>query len=248
MMTAHAVVANAYKDSVALLAISSKLLALDGITGASVVMATPTNLENLVDAGLADGLAASPSDLVVAVAGEDGAACDAALAAAAELLAERPADDGEAVAEQPSSSIRMAATRDPSLNLALISVPGDYAAAEALKAVKLGMSVMIFSDNVPVERELEVKRAADARDLIVMGPDCGTAIVNGIPLGFANVVRRGPIGVVGASGTGTQEVTARIHELGCGVSQAIGTGGHDLSEAIGGISMLRGMRWLEDDP
>jgi succinyl-CoA synthetase alpha subunit len=138
--------------------------------------------------------------------------------------------------------------RDPSLNLALVSVPGDYAAAEALKAVKLGMSVMIFSDNVPVERELEIKRAADERDLIVMGPDCGTAIVNGIPLGFANVVRRGPIGVVGASGTGTQEVTARIHELGSGVSQAIGTGGHDLAESIGGISMLRGMRWLEDDP
>ena len=248
MTTAHTVVPNAYKDSVALLAISSKLLALDGITGASVVMATPANLENLLDAGLAADLTAGPSDLVVAVAGEDGAACEAALAVAAELLAERPADEGPAAAEQPAPSIRLAATRDPSLNLALISVPGDYAAAEALKAIGLGMSVMIFSDNVPAEHELEVKRAADARDLVVMGPDCGTAIVNGIPLGFANVVRRGPIGVVGASGTGTQEVTARIHELGSGVSQALGTGGHDLSEAIGGISMLRGMRWLEDDP
>ncbi len=248
MTTAHRVVPNAYKDSVALLALSAKLESLDGITGASVVMATPTNVENLVEAGLADGLVASPSDLVVAVAGDDGATCEAALAAAAELLAERPADDGAAASEPPPSSIQLAAMRDPSLNLALVSVPGDYAAAEALKAVNLGMSVMIFSDNVPVQRELEVKRAADERDLIVMGPDCGTAIVNGIPLGFANVVRRGPIGVVGASGTGTQEVTARIHELGSGVSQAIGTGGHDLSEAIGGISMLRGMRWLEDDP
>ncbi len=248
MRTAQRVIPNAYKDSVALLAISSKLLALDGITSASVVMATPTNLENLVDAGLAEGLTASPSDLVVAVAGEDAAQCEAALAAAGELLAERPADDGAAVAEQPPSSIQMAAMRDPSLNLALVSVPGDYAAAEALKAIELGMSVMIFSDNVAAERELEIKRAASERDLIVMGPDCGTAIVNGIPLGFANVVRRGPIGVVGASGTGTQEVTARIHELGSGVSQAIGTGGHDLAEAIGGISMLQGMRWLEDDP
>lgn len=248
MTTAHRVVANAYKDSVALLAISSKLLALDGITAASVVMATPTNVENLVDAGLADGLRASPSDLVVAVAGDGDAACEAALAAAGELLAERPADDREGAAEQPPPSIALAAMRDPSLNLALVSVPGDYAAAEALKAVKLGMSVMIFSDNVPVAQELEIKRAADERDLIVMGPDCGTAILNGIPLGFANVVRRGPIGVVGASGTGTQEVTARIHELGSGVSQAIGTGGHDLAEAIGAISMLRGMRWLEDDP
>ena len=248
MTTAHRVVPNAYKDSVALLAISAKLLALDGIAGASVVMATPTNVENLVDAGLADGLEASPSDLVVAVSGDDDAACDAALAAAGELLAERPSDDGAAVEERPATSIALAVARDPSINLALVSVPGDYAAAEALKALNVGMSVMIFSDNVPVQRELEIKRAADERDLIVMGPDCGTAIVNGIPLGFANVVRRGPIGVVGASGTGTQEVTARIHELGSGVSQAIGTGGHDLSEAIGGISMLRGMRWLEDDP
>jgi FdrA protein len=249
MSAAHRVVANAYKDSVALLAISSKLLALDGITSASVVMATPTNLDNLVDAGLAHGLQASPSDLVVAVAGDDDAACDAALAVAEELLAEKPAEDGAAAAaKQPPTSIQLAVTRDPSLNLALVSVPGDYAAAEALKAVQLGMSVMIFSDNVPVAAELEIKRAADERDLIVMGPDCGTAIVNGIPLGFANVVRRGPIGVVGASGTGTQEVTARIHELGSGVSQAIGIGGHDLAQAIGGISMLRGMRWLEDDP
>src|SRR5204863_8959783 len=131
-------VPNAYKDSVALLALSSKLLSLDGITGASVVMATPTNVENLVDAGLADGLEASPSDLVVAVAGEDRAACEAALAAAAELLAQPPADDGGAVEEQPPSSIALAAMRDPSVNLALVSVPGDYAAAEALKAIKLG--------------------------------------------------------------------------------------------------------------
>lgn len=247
MTTAHRVVPNAYRDSVALLQVSSKLLSLDGVTGASVVMATPSNLENLVDAGLAGDLVASPSDLVVAVAGEDAAACEAALAAAGELLAERASDDGAAIAEQAPASIGIAVARDPSLNLALVSVPGDYAAAEALKAIALGMSVMVFSDNVPVARELEIKRAADARDLVVMGPDCGTAIVDGIPLGFANVVRRGPIGVVGASGTGMQEVTARIHELGSGVSQAIGTGGHDLSEAVGGISMLRGMRWLEAD-
>jgi FdrA protein len=127
-------------------------------------------------------------------------------------------------------------------------VPGAYAAAEAMKALRLGMSVMVFSDNVPVEQELAMKQLADERGLMVMGPDCGTAIVNGLPLGFANVVRRGPIGVVGASGTGMQEVTARIHNLGSGVSQALGTGGHDLSDRIGGISMLRGLSWLEEDP
>jgi succinyl-CoA synthetase alpha subunit len=127
-------------------------------------------------------------------------------------------------------------------------VPGDYAASEAMKALRLGLDVMIFSDNVPVEAELGLKRFAQERNLMVMGPDCGTAIVNGVPLGFANVVRRGPIGVVGASGTGMQEVTVRIHQLGSGVSQALGTGGHDLAAAIGGISMLHGLKALDEDP
>src|ERR1044072_1969236 len=151
-------------------------------------------------------------------------------------------------AAQPITSLQMVVSKDPARNFALVSVPGDYAAAEAMKALRLGMDVMIFSDNVPAESERTLKLYARDHDLRVMGPDCGTAIVNGVPLGFANVVRRGPIGVVGASGTGTQEGTVRIHQLGSGGPQAIGTGGHDLAEAIGGISMLRGMRWLEDDP
>lgn len=247
MTVRQRIIANLYKDSVALMAVSSKLLALDGIDGASVVMATPTNLENLVQAGLGDDVEAKPSDLVVAVSGTD-EACTAAIELAEELLTESPADAGGGeIAEAPPSSIQLAVDRDPAIDFALVSVPGPYAAAEAMKALRLGMSVMVFSDNVPVEQELAMKRLADERGLIVMGPDCGTAIVNGVPLGFANVVRRGPIGVVGASGTGTQEVTARIHNLGSGVSQALGTGGHDLSDHIGGISMLRGLAWLEAD-
>jgi succinyl-CoA synthetase alpha subunit len=117
-----------------------------------------------------------------------------------------------------------------------------------MKALRLGMDVMVFSDNVSPTAELTIKTYAAQADLMVMGPDCRTSIVNGIPLGFANVVRRGPIGVVGASGTGTQEVTVRIHQGGSGVSQALGTGGHDLAEAIGGISMLHGLAALDDDP
>jgi succinyl-CoA synthetase alpha subunit len=229
------------------MAISSKILAIDGIESASVVMATPTNLDNLVEAALSEGLGETkPSDLVVAVSGAD-EACDAALELADDLLAEQPLDTGGAAAELPVSSTQMAVAADPGLNFALISVPGAYAAAEAIKAIRLGMSVMVFSDNVPVDQELAMKTLAAERGVMVMGPDCGTAIVNGLPLGFANVVRRGPIGVVGASGTGVQEVTARIHNLGSGVSQALGTGGHDLSDDIGGISMLHGLRSLEQD-
>jgi succinyl-CoA synthetase alpha subunit len=135
----------------------------------------------------------------------------------------------------------------PGANLALISTPGDYAAAEAMKALRLGLNVMMFSDNVPAADEIALKRYADVHGLMVMGPDCGTAILGGVPLGFANVVRRGAIGVVGASGTGLQQVTCLIDRAGQGISQAIGTGGHDLSRDVGGITMLRGLEALAAD-
>src|SRR6516165_2706873 len=239
---------NLYKDSVSLMTVSAKISAVPGIDVASVVMASATNVENLARAGLGD-FAVRPNDLVVALSGADDA-CAEALQKADELLSAKAgggADKGPG-GQQPITSIQMAVARDPAHNFALISVPGDYAASEAMKALRLGLDVMIFSDNVPVEAELALKRFAQERNLMVMGPDCGTAIVSGVPLGFANVVRRGPIGVVGASGTGTQEVTVRVHQLGSGISQALGTGGHDLSKAIGGISMLHGLAALDEDP
>ena len=239
---------NLYKDSVSLMTVSAKVMAVPGIDIASVVMASATNVANLAEAGLGT-FEVRPNDLVVAVSGDE-AACDEALAKADELLSAKAVggDDEAAGPQQILTSIQMAVAKDPTHNFALISVPGDYAAAEAMKALRLGMDVMLFSDNVPPESELALKQYAREHDLMVMGPDCGTAIVNGVPLGFANVVRRGPIGVVGASGTGTQEVTVRIHQLGSGVSQALGTGGHDLSDLIGGISMLHGLAALDADP
>jgi FdrA protein len=249
MSTAWRVVPDTYKDSVALMVISARLMKLDGIVAASVVMATPANLDNLATAGLERPVDAQPSDVVVSVAGDDDA-CAAALELAVELLTADAATVGATSATQVvrPSSIQGAVAADPGANLALISVPGAYAAAEALKALRLGLHVMLFSDNVPVDQELALKTTAASLGLLVMGPDCGTAIVNGTPLGFANAVRRGTIGVVGASGTGMQEVTSRIHNLGGGVSQAFGTGGHDLADAIGGISMRQAMRALDADP
>jgi len=133
-------------------------------------------------------------------------------------------------------------------NLAIVSTPGRYAAAEALKALRLGLSAFVFSDNVPIAQEVELKRAAHARGLIVMGPDCGTAIVGGVPLGFANEVRAGDIGLVGASGTGLQQVSSLIDGWGAGVSQMLGVGSHDLSAAVGAISMLDAIDALAADP
>ena len=249
MAQAARVTRNFYRDSVALMQLSARLLALPGVRQASAVMASATNLALLREAGLlADDVAAGPNDLLIALDGED-AAVDAALAEDDRALNEAPPSGpaGEKRRTRPRS-LEMGLEAMPGANLALISTPGDYAGAEAMKALRLGLHVMLFSDNVPPSDEIALKRYASAHDLLVMGPDCGTAIIGGVPLGFANVVRRGDIGLVAASGTGLQQVTCLIDRAGGGICQAIGTGGHDLSREVGGITMLQGLAALADDP
>jgi succinyl-CoA synthetase alpha subunit len=246
--TAFRVFPNLYKDSVALMQLGATLRERAGIVEASCIMATPANLAQLAHAQLSVDVAAHPSDLLVVVRGEP-AACADALDAAHALLQASSAPAGERPGDfaLPLTSIAAAVEHAPDVDLALISVPGEYAAAEAMKALSLGVHVMLFSDNVEVADEREIKQVAAEHGLLVMGPDCGTAIINGIPLGFANVVRRGDIGLVAASGTGLQEVTCRIHHLGGGVSQALGTGGRDLRDDVGGLTMLTGVRALAQD-
>jgi len=241
---------NLYRDSVSLMQLSATLGKLPGVEQASAVMATPGNLEFLRQAGLVDAdIAPRPNDLLVAVRGKSTAQLEAALAAAlASLNNEAVKDIQGGTVEAPLRSLQMALARSPAANLALISVPGDYAAAEAMKALRLGLHVMLFSDNVSPADEVALKRYAAGRGLLVMGPDCGTAIIDGVPLGFANAVRRGAVGVVGASGTGTQQVTSLVHRRGGGISHAIGTGGHDLGKDVGGITMLHGLGLLARDP
>jgi FdrA protein len=152
-----------------------------------------------------------------------------------------------AAADPSPASLEGALKALPGANLALISVAGHYAGDEAMKALERGLHVMLFSDNVPLEKEIELKQFAAQKGLLVMGPDCGTAIVNGVPLGFANVVRRGDIGVVAAAGTGLQEVTCLISNAGAGVSQAIGTGGRDLKKEVGGIMFIEALKALAQD-
>jgi len=211
-------------------------------------MASEANLALLREAKLLDEVTdAGPNDLLITLEGESETAIADALSEAQASFHRRPTATGGRAKREAPRSLEMALELEPSSNFALISTPGDYAASEALKALHLGLDVMIFSDNVPVEDEVALKRYASSRGLLVMGPDCGTAIVNGIPLGFANVIKRGPIGVVAASGTGLQQVTCLVDRLGAGVSQAIGTGGHDLSGEVGGITMLQGVEALAAD-
>ena len=239
----------AYADSIALMQAAEALRKLPGIRDAAVLMATPANLATLAEAGLrpAEADAASAEDLLVAVAADDTPSGHAALAQAESLLARgRRADDGGR-AEEPPRSLMSAARRMPDTNLAVIGVPGEHAVAEAHQALSAGLHVFLFSDGVPPAAERALKLRARVRGLLVMGPECGTSIVNGVGLGFANRVRRGGIGLVGASGTGLQEVTSLIHRLGGGVSHAIGTGGRDLHAEIGGITSLQALALLGAD-
>jgi FdrA protein len=239
-----------YRDSVELMRVAAELEKLPGVSRAALMMATPANRELLSGAGLLDARAASagPNDLVVAVAAADPAAAERALGEAARLLDAQAAVTAP-TGERPSPrSISEAVSELAHANLAIISTPGAYATAEALKAIKRGLHAFIFSDNVSIADEVELKRLAAKKKLLVMGPDCGTAILDGVPLGFANAVRRGRIGLVGASGTGLQQVSCLIDRLGEGCSQVIGVGGHDLDERVGGLMMQSGIERLAADP
>ena len=239
-----------YRDSVELMRVAAELERLPGVTRAALMMATPANRELLSGAGLLDATAskAGPNDLVVAVAAADRAGGERALSEAARLLDQQAALSAPSADRLPPRSIAEAAAELADANLALISTPGLYATAEALKALKRGLHVFLFSDNVSIADEIELKRLARTKKLLVMGPDCGTAILDGVPLGFANAVRRGRIGLVGASGTGLQQISCLIDRLGEGCSQVIGVGGHDLDERVGGLMMQAGIEHLAADP
>jgi FdrA protein len=237
-----------YLDSVALMRLSREIAAMAGVEDAALMMATPANKRILADAGLlaGEGEAATANDLVLAVRATTDAAAEAALTAAGATLDNARATARTASAHNPRS-LRTALDAQSEATLALISVPGDYATGEARKALRAGLDVMIFSDNVPLAEEVALKREAKALNRLVMGPDCGTAIIGGVPLAFANRVPRGDIGVIGASGTGTQEVTCLIAQGGRGISQAIGVGGRDLSREVGAMTTLAAIDLLDAD-
>jgi FdrA protein len=250
LFTSAFVHANLYKDSVALMRVAQAMLAMDGVVNATLQMGNPANKEILTEAGLltAQVVNAGPSDVMVVVQATSVQACDAAIdVAKSQLAGTAKAAGGSAQEEIAPRTVGMGLAKLNSANIVQISVPGSYAAAEALKAVKQGLNVFMFSDNVPLAQEIAIKQEAKKRGVLVMGPDCGTAIIGGVPLGFANNVRKGNIGLVAASGTGLQEVTTQIHRMGGGVSHAIGTGGRDVYADVGGITMLQGIELLARD-
>ena len=236
-----------YLDSVALMRVSRELEALPGVEAAALMIGTPSNKALMREAGLLapEGEQAGANDLVVALRASDEAAAAAAARNAEEMLARKEAAGAQALPH--ARSLAGALERLPGANLAVVSVPGAFAALEARKCLERGLHVLVFSDNVSLEDEAALKRLAAGKGLLLMGPDCGTAIIAGTPIAFANAVPRGDIGIVSASGTGLQEVSSLIAHLGGGVSHGIGVGGRDLDARVGALGTLAALDALERD-
>lgn len=247
MSTRVVIKKNTYFDSVSLMSISTKANQLDNVEQAFVAMATEMNKGVLRNLGLLtpELEEAKNGDLMIVIKGPSDEANEEILAGIEDLFNKK--NQGGGSHEAKYATINSAKTHIQDSNLAIISVNGQFAAREARLALENDLNVMLFSDNVSIEDELALKKLASSKGLLMMGPDCGTAIINGTALCFGNNVRRGSIGIIGASGTGSQELSVRIHEFGAGVSQLIGTGGRDLSEKIGGIMMIDALKMLDAD-
>ena len=240
----HVELRSAYADSVALLQVSRDVQGAPGVESAQVAMATPLNLEVITGLGFDVPADATPHDMVVAIRlGPEGDLA-AVLAAVDRALAPVRDAGSRADAVAPRTTASALAARP---GLALVSVPGEHAFVEAMDALDADCDVMVFSDNVPLEQEVALKRTARERGLLVMGPDCGTAVVGGLGLGFSNAVHPGPVGLVAASGTGCQQLLALLDHAGVGVASALGVGGRDLSADVGGLATLEALRRLDAD-
>jgi FdrA protein len=235
-----------YLDSVVQLSGTRAMRAVEGVDWASAAMATPANLETLQAEGF-DGLdGAGAGDLVLAVRAASPEAVASALTAGEEAMFTQGSAE-PAGERRRARTVREALDVAPGSSVAVVSVPGDYAALEAHQALTAGLHVLLFSDNVPVEAEVELKERAAGLGLLVMGPGAGTAMLGGVCLGFANVVAPGPVAVVAAAGTGAQEAASLVDRWGAGVSHVIGLGGRDLSAAVGGIMAREALAALRDD-
>ncbi|MCY7372366.1 MAG: hypothetical protein LH461_01480, partial [Spirochaetaceae bacterium] len=241
----------AYHDSVTLMQVSRDVTAVDGVLSAQVAMGTELNLELMRGMGFDAPAGTGPNDLVVAMRTTGDALPDALARLDEALVASTRGGSGDGLGgggPQPRTLFSAVRRSTEPPTLALVSVPGPHAFTEAWSALQAGLSVLVFSDNVPVEAEVRLKDEAAARGLLVMGPDCGTAVVGGAGLGFANAVRPGPVGIVAASGTGAQQLMCLLDGAGVGVSHCLGVGGRDLSGAVGGRSTRAALTLLDDDP
>ncbi|HLR94002.1 MAG TPA: hypothetical protein VK053_05730 [Jiangellaceae bacterium] len=235
-----------YHDSVALMQVSRTVGDLPEVDAALVAMGTELNLDLLEGMGFEAPGDVGPSDLLIAVDAADDA-LPGALARAEAALTERARPAAGGFGDEPSPRTIGSAAEHADASLAFVSTPGQYAFLDAMDALESGLPVVVFSDNVPVEQEVALKQRAAETGLLVMGPDCGTAVVGGVGLGFANVVRPGSVGIVAASGTGAQQVMTLLDAAGVGISHCLGVGGRDMSTDVGGRSTHTALELLDGD-
>ena len=238
-----------YQDSVVLMLLTNELSSLDGVNKIQVMMATPANKDIFKESGLTTDelMDATANDMVVVADVNDEAVLDAVMDKVEEFLKKQSTAAEGKKGSESVKSWDAALKKMSNANLAVISIPGAYAALEADRALDEGLNVFMFSDNVTIEDEKALKEKAHSKGLAVMGPDCGTGIIQGVPIAFTNNVAKGSIGIIGASGTGIQELTTIIDRLGEGVTNAIGIGGRDLKAEVGGITMMDMIDAMEDD-
>ncbi len=246
MTIVNTVKRNNYQDSMKLMQISRELKSMSGVISASAIMATEANLAMLKEAGLIENIPelVTANDLIVAIKAQSDEVAKEAISELDSLI--KPT--GSTLSSNLEyKNFGLAFNSLIGANLTVISVPGEYAKLEVAKAIDSGLHTFLFSDNLTVEEEIELKQRARDKGLLVMGPGCGTALIDGIGIGFANFINKGPIGVIAASGTGLQEITCLINNFGSGITHGIGVGGRDLSEEVGGIMTLEAIRMLKND-
>ena len=238
-----------YHDSVVLMLLTNQISSIEGVKKVSIMMATPANKDIYRQSGLSTSELeeASANDMVVVADVDDDGLLDVIMEEVEAFFKKQSTSESDKKGAEAVRSWDKALGKLADANLAVISIPGAYAALEADRALDEGMNVFMFSDNVTLEDEIKLKKKAHEKGLAVMGPDCGTGIIQGVPIAFTNHVAPGPIGIIGASGTGIQELTTIIDRLGEGVKNAIGTGGRDLSTEVGGITMMDMIEAMEKD-
>ncbi len=238
-----------YQDSVVLMLLTNEISTIEGVKKVSIMMATPANKDIFKQSGLdtEELMNASANDMVVVADIDDDSLLDTIMEQVEVFLKKQSAASEGKKGTESVKSWDKALAKMPEANLAVISIPGAYAALEADRALDEGLNVFMFSDNVTIEDEKALKEKAHEKGLAVMGPDCGTGIIQSVPVAFTNNVAPGSIGIIGASGTGIQELTTIIDRLGEGVTNAIGIGGRDLNAKIGGITMMDMIDSMEDD-
>jgi FdrA protein len=243
---------NSYFDSVTLMRLNTDLAKYPGVNKVSVMMGTPANLALMTEQELwnAESPLVTPIDLCIAINYEDEDNLTDVKTALETFLKNGGLQNSNKKVNAENVMVRswlQGAQVLPDPKVAFISVPGPFAAAEAKQALEAGFDVFLFSDNVALDDEMVLKQRAQQLGLIVMGPDCGTSLLSGAHFGFVNHVQAGSVGIVAASGTGAQEVSCALDRAGIGISHIIGTGGRDLSEAVGGISTRQALQWMSED-